>query len=141
MKVQIRIAPLPQNEQTPTCQRIHNAARAGRAAVPGRVSDDRVWNDPRALVFYRTLYEYDRNDGRALRQGGTAVSAVNFGAGGAARALGSTNPLPWIVGGGGFVAGRVGSYFEAKAQAYLDGIDARLEELQAEQDGTCPAAS
>ncbi|MGH6616385.1 hypothetical protein [Sphingomonas sp.] len=99
---------------------------------------DKTWNNPVALDFYKGMYDSDRFDGKVVRQVGTAGSALNFSAGFRTQLLGKSNPLPWIIGGISFVGGRAGSYFEAKAQGYIDGINARLKEMRAESDGTCP---
>jgi RHS repeat-associated protein len=130
----------PIDDQTKTCQDIHNDAEVARGDLPARVSDPSVWNDWAALIFFRSGYVDNATDGLMARTFGGIVSGANFAAGAYAWIVQGANPIPWAIGGGaGYVAGKTGEYFQNKNEQYIAAIDARIGQINAVRDGTCPA--
>lgn len=118
--------------ETPTCQRLREAAEQAKSDLPPRVTNDSTWNDPVALDFFRRGYEYNASD---IKWADRGAKAIGIGVGIVAPEL----AVPLRVGAGllGFGAGEAVSSWQSHYSNMAAGVQARIDYLNAQKDGTC----
>jgi len=123
----------PQSEEpSPLCRETSNRAQEGQSRLPGRVTDPQVWSDPAALRFFQLTYQDHAFDAKVMSKivGAAAIPLALLPQGRAAGRVATAAT--------GFSA----SEGFAQAQAYYEGlandIQARLDELRAQRNGSCP---
>jgi RHS repeat-associated protein len=128
--------------QTPTCRAISKAAEHGRSALPSWLTNTDRWNSPATLRGELAISQMNVSDAQAVAfLFGGYVSGLGQGA-----ALGQLARRGVLSGLGSFGIGAALQGYGATAnlaadyyQTQADAIQARLAQLQAQQDQTCPS--
>lgn len=126
----------PQNPKPSVpCQRINDAVAKARKTLPSRVTSSTgggAWNDIPTLRFYRSIYAGDASDahwgGKALAIIGVPLSIVP---------LPQSKALALGIAGGSYSASELLSAEEGRKNDWVAGIDARIDQLQAQGEGSC----
>lgn len=128
-------------EETDTCAGLRTKAADAKKSLPDYLTRDAIWNNAgnlKAEIANANLNSSFANvtsealgnpiSGSAIAGGLSALARMRIIA---ARAAGS---IGFAIGMYAYVAGKEGSYYSDQAQA----LQARLQDLQAKEDGTCP---
>lgn len=103
----------------------------GRTTLPSAVTASKIWNDPAALKFYQLTYRDNANDyylaGKAAAVGGVALAFTPMGK---AASVGSAVA--------GVAVGEIFSAQQAKYEGWDNTIQARLDQIAAQKEGSCP---
>ncbi|MBD3775385.1 MAG: RHS repeat-associated core domain-containing protein [Halothiobacillus sp.] len=122
----------PKPPDTKLCRRLRKKAEDGRKAVPKWAALPKIWNDSAALKFYLFTVRDGISDGkRAPLVVGAAASVMRATVG---------PPAAASAGGGATTGAKL--FLDEKVsfdQAVAATLEARLEYLQAVEDGSCPA--
>ena len=121
----------PKKEEPQICKDLHNAAARARDALLGRVTVPKVWNDRAALRFFQLTYQDNRRDGGVLGALGAIVVYANR--------WNPAAPTKGAVEAGGRAGMVLGAATYAHYDAYVDGIQDRLDQLSYIADGSCQA--
>lgn len=134
MKMQNRIAPLPQNDESDACAIDKQKSDAAFRRLPYATTGPNTWTDVGWLTEQRRVYTRNRDQWYAV--GFAAFTAIGMNADDARKSL--RNPSGRIVTGRGHVLAALGAAATgaiaaeeiARYQDYINGINDRLEYLR-----------